>query len=102
MPHTIVFRPAAEDDLAELYAYIAHQSGDERADHYLARIEAACIALTDFPHRGTRRDDLFPGVRLLGFERRISIAFMVDATTVRILRIFYGGRDFSEEWSDTD
>ena len=46
-----------------------------------------------FPDRGTRRDDLRPGLRVLGFERRAVIAFQITATTVTILRILYGGRD---------
>src|ERR1051326_6309833 len=43
--------------------------------------------------RGTRRDDLRPGLRVAGFERRITIAFHVDAETLVIDRILYGGRD---------
>jgi len=37
-----------------------------------------------FPFRDTLRDDLHPGLRILGFERRASI----ENQTVRILRIF--------------
>lgn len=102
MSYTVVFRPLAEDDLGELYVYIAQNSSSDRADNYLARIEATCLALADFPHRGMRRDDLFPGLRVIGFERRVSIAFVVDGTKVRILRIFYGGRDFPEDWQGVD
>lgn len=40
-----------------------------------------------------RRDDLFPGLRVVGFERRVTIAFHVGADTVTFLRILYGGRD---------
>ena len=40
-----------------------------------------------------RRDDLREGVRIIGFERRVSIAFTVNHDTVQIARIFYGGRD---------
>jgi toxin ParE1/3/4 len=58
------------------------------------------LALTTFPERGIVRDDLLPGLRIIGFERRASIAFIVEAETVRILRIFYSGRDFPREWTD--
>lgn len=44
--------------------------------------------------RGTRRDDIRPGLRTVGFERRATIAFKVLAREVVIVRIFYGGRDF--------
>ena len=96
----VVFRPAAENDLAEIYRYIAENSGLERAGAYLDRIEKACMALSNFPLRGTQRNDLYPGLRITGFEHRASIAFTVEQDTVRILRIFYGGRDFSEDRTD--
>jgi plasmid stabilization system protein ParE len=49
--------------------------------------------LSVFPEHGTRRDDLRPGLRILGVERRAVIALQVTADTVTILRILYGGRD---------
>lgn len=98
--HKVTFRPAAENDLIALYDHIAENSGRDRAGGYIDRIEQACMELADFPFRGTQRDDLHPGLRILGFERRASIAFLVENSTVRILRIFYGGRDFPEDWDD--
>jgi plasmid stabilization system protein ParE len=46
-----------------------------------------------FPQRGARRDDLRPGLRSTGFRRRVTIAFHLNAGTVVIDRVFYGGRD---------
>jgi toxin ParE1/3/4 len=39
------------------------------------------------------RNDVRPGLRTVGFERQISIAFHVDSERVTIDRILYGGRD---------
>jgi toxin ParE1/3/4 len=47
--------------------------------------------------RGHRRDDVRPGLRIVGFERRITIAFTVSAEDVTILRIFYAGRNWEDE-----
>jgi toxin ParE1/3/4 len=94
MTHKVSFRPEAEADLFALYRYISDRSGPVRAGDYIARIEAACMALAAFPERGTKRDDLAPGIRTIGFERRATIAFLVEDKTVRIVRIFYGGRDY--------
>jgi toxin ParE1/3/4 len=94
MTHEVRFRPEAEADLFTLYRYISDRSGPVRAGDYIARIEAACMALATFPQRGTKRDDLAPGIRIIGFERRATIAFRVEDDTVRIVRIFYGGRDY--------
>lgn len=93
MLHRIVFSPEAQDDLIELYDYIAEHASPDVALAYLTRIEACCLGLATFPERGTRRDDLAPGLRTLGFERRVTIAFQVDRHAVMIARILYGGRD---------
>jgi toxin ParE1/3/4 len=68
--YEVSFRPRAETDLFGLYRYIAEESGRAAAGTYIDRIEAACLALKPFPRRGTRRDDIRPGLRTIGFERR--------------------------------
>ena len=50
------------------------------------------MTLADFPEQGSRRDDIRPGLRLVGFERRTEIAFHVTPSAVIIDRIFHGGR----------
>ena len=77
-----------------LYRYIAEESGHARAGNYIARIEKACMALATHPRRGTRRDDIALGLRTIGFERRVTIAFRVMGDAVEIVTIAYGGRDF--------
>jgi len=90
--YEVLFSPEAQADLLDLYEYIAERSSPERALGYIERIEEWCLGLQTFPERGTRRDDVRPGVRVTGFERRISIAFHLDAEKVTILRILYAGR----------
>ena len=58
------------------------------------------MLVSTFPLRGTQRDDLLPGLRVTGFERRVTIAFVVTADAVLIEGIFYGGRDFEAEFRD--
>jgi toxin ParE1/3/4 len=98
--HRIVFRPTARSDLKAIYDYISQQASRKIAGEYIARIETECMALKDFPERGSFRDDLLPGIRIIGFERRAAIAFIVEGDAVRILRIFYGGQNFPREWLD--
>jgi len=52
------------------------------------------MKLADFPERGTKRDDILPGLRTIGFERRVTIAFRVQETRVEIVTVAYGGRNF--------
>jgi toxin ParE1/3/4 len=89
----VIFAPEALTDLFELYDYIAADSGAERARNYTDRIVAICRNLVTFPERGTRRDDLRPGLRTTTYRRRVTIAFHIIATQVIIDRILYGGRD---------
>ena len=93
MPHKVVFSPEARDDLLNLYEYLAEQAGMDRALAYVTRIETYCLGFADFPERGIRRDDLVQGLRVVGFERRVSVAFHIDAETVTLDRILYGGRN---------
>jgi toxin ParE1/3/4 len=92
--HSIVFTPEARDHLDAIYDYIADAASHDIAGRFTDGILDHIGKLTDFPHRGTMRDDLRPGLRTLTWRRRVTIAFAVDDTTVAIVGIFYGGRDF--------
>lgn len=87
----VLFAPEARDDLVRLYDWIAEAAGRETALAYIGRIEAFCRSLNIASERGTRRDDIRPGLRIVGFERRVTVAFTVTETKVTILRLFYAG-----------
>lgn len=74
--------------LDSLHEYITTHASESRADDYIGRIAAFCKGLTTFPMRGTRRDDLLPGLRVAGFKRRVTIAFVVTDTAVLIEGVF--------------
>jgi toxin ParE1/3/4 len=44
--------------------------------------------------RGTPRDDLVSGLRVIGFELRVLIAYTTITDTVVIQGVFAGGRNF--------
>jgi toxin ParE1/3/4 len=90
----VIFTPVAERHIDNLHRYITKQSGEGRADAFVSRIVNYCNTLATLPQRGTRRDDLIPGLRTIGFERRVTIAFIVTAKEVLIEGIYYGGRDY--------
>ena len=100
MAHVIVFAPEAQADLIELYDYIAGRGGPQRALSYVERIEATCRGLAGFPERGTRRDDIRSGLRVIGLAGRVTIAFHLGTGTVTIDRILYGGRDLAAALDD--
>jgi toxin ParE1/3/4 len=96
---SVEFRPAAAADLKRLYLAISEAAGHERAGAYIDRIEAACMALSIFSERGTARNHIHPGLRIIGFERSASIAFVVRQDVVEILRVLPRGMDFPEDWT---
>ena len=73
----VIFTPLAERHIDKLYEYITVHSSEERADGYINRIVNFCNGPTTFPLRGRQRDDILPGSRVTGFERRVNIAFVV-------------------------
>jgi toxin ParE1/3/4 len=85
-------RRKAELQLQELEAYLAERFYPANAERYIVRLSDACRALALAPFQGTIRDDLAPGIRTTGFERRVTIYFKVVEERVLILGIFYGGR----------
>jgi toxin ParE1/3/4 len=97
--YAVSFALTATADLEDVFDYIAGNSGERIARNYVAEIYGYCLGLDTFPHRGTGRDDLLPGLRLVGFKHQATIAFLIEDTNVFIIRVFYGGRDirFSDE-----
>ena len=76
--YSVVFTPRVERQLAELYSYVADNSGETRAEKFVGSRVADCLSLSSFPERGTRRDDIRPNLRTMGYSRRATIAFSVN------------------------
>ncbi|AXS39537.1 type II toxin-antitoxin system RelE/ParE family toxin [Breoghania sp. L-A4] len=90
----VQFAPEARDDLFALYDWIAEAADALTAMVYIERLEGFCQGLDLASERGQARNDIRPGLRIVGFERNATIAFSVDDTHVTILRVFYRGRDW--------
>lgn len=55
------------------------------------------MGLETFPLRGKPWNGVRSGLRVMGFERRVAIAFQVNPKVVTIFRVLYGGRNLREE-----
>ncbi len=86
----------ARADLITLYDWIAIAASPSIALSYIERLEKYCRGFDLASERGHLREDVRPGLRIVGFERSVTIAFTVEDERVIILRIFYGGRNWSE------
>ena len=94
MIYRVVFSPEAEEQLAKLYRYIAAAASPGIAARYTEAIVSYCESLRTFPHRGIKRDDVRPGLRITHYRKRPVIAFDVDADRVSVIGVFYGGQDY--------
>lgn len=99
MTRRLVLTARARRDLRSIARAIEERAGHAIAIGYLSRLERYLLDLVDMPERGTRRSKKRPDVRLIGFERRVAILFVVTPTTVDILRVLYGGRQLPPDLS---
>ncbi|WP_430240854.1 type II toxin-antitoxin system RelE/ParE family toxin [Neorhizobium sp. DAR64861/K0K2] len=92
MNYTVRFSDAAEDDVIELLTYLLPRAGERVARLYVDQIVDHCHSFERFPERGSRLESKL-GVRLVGYRKKATIAFMIEGNTVTILRIFHHGRN---------
>ncbi|QKK19782.1 type II toxin-antitoxin system RelE/ParE family toxin [Rhizobium indicum] len=92
---TVIFAPEASDDLETLLVYLIDEAGPETARNYVSKIVDYCLSFETFPERGAARDDLRPGLRVVAYRGKASIAFVVEENIVSILRVFHRGQDVS-------
>ena len=96
----VVLSPEANEDLIAIYDRIANAASPEVAFSYLERIETFLMGFDLASERGTLRDEVRPGLRIVGFERRITVAFAVFEERVVILRLFQAGRRWEDDFED--
>ena len=97
---TVVVTRVARSDLTAIYDHIAAEVSQRVARTYTQRVEAWLATFDLGAERGTLREDLQPGLRTIGFERRVTAAFIVEDERVVILRLFYGGQDWGAALSE--
>lgn len=93
---TVEYALQADDDFGWLYDVIAEASSATLALDYVERLRAFCNRLEYASERGTPRDEIRPGLRIIGFERHVTVAFTVEAERVVVLRLFYGGANWED------
>ncbi len=102
MASTVVFTPEAEAQLVDLYVYIAAEASPEIAARFTDGIVTYCESLSTFPDRGTRRDDIRPGLRITSYRKRVAIAFHVSEDRMNRVGIFYGGQDYDAVFTEEE
>lgn len=88
---SFVFSPAARADLVAIALYIAEDSPD-RADSFVAELEAKASQAAERPASFPARDDVSPGLRAARHGRYL-LFFRETSEEVRIVRVLHGARD---------
>jgi len=96
MIYEVEFSPESLDSLDAIEQYIANTGSPMTAARYVDAIVTFCHELASFPQRGTKRDDIMPGLRITNYRRNAVVAFQVygDTKKVSIVGIFYGGQNY--------
>lgn len=100
MPYRVIFAPEAEEQLLELFDYIANAASPDIALRYTNALVSYCESFCNFPYRGNRRDDIRPGLRTTNYRKRTVIAFTVADATISIIGIFHGGQNYEAQLID--
>ncbi len=90
MSYIVAYSAEAQKDVDQLLQYLVEHAGEQVAVAFVGRLTKLVEGLETFPKRGTvRRGKL----RIIGFERRLSVAFLVSGRHVTIARVYGPGRD---------
>lgn len=97
MIYTVHLSSKALHQLDELEAHIAEAGSPLTARRFIDSIVDYCESFRSFPERGTRRNGLPQAIRMVGYRRRVTIAFEVTKDAVIIHGVYYGGQDYEAD-----
>ena len=94
MSRRVVLSRTALTDLAKIGRWIAEAGAPVTARRYVQRIRARLARLGDSPGAGRPFEGDGSELRVVGFERRIMIAYRVEKTRIIVTQVFYGGQNW--------
>ena len=92
MSYRVILTPEAEDQVQEIQAYIASKSFPQNAANYVHRLADHIEGIASASFQGASREDIGPGFRTTGFERRVTILYAIRGDEVIVAGIYYGGQ----------
>lgn len=97
---SVVVRPRAFVDLADIWAFIAEDSV-KHADRFAALIDSQFCAIARQPHMGRNRPELATDLRSFPVGRYI-IFYVPSPKGVEIVRVLHGARDIKSVLHDEE
>ena len=96
MRYRVIRHPLVDRDIARIAAFLLEITTPRSVADKIAALDSDVDSLGENPHRGTRRDEMSPGLRAIPSAGNGVIAFEVneESRVVRILSITWGGADW--------
>jgi toxin ParE1/3/4 len=98
----LLIRPLAENDLLDIWDFIAEAEADEiNADRFLDLIQKKLEAIATTPGIGRSREELAPGLRSFPVQNYVVFYEVIQETedaeeAVAIVRVLHGSRDMNQ------
>lgn len=83
MTHSVILSDDAEDDLFAIADWLAERADRQTANDFVDRIHKACLALADFPDRGTPHPGFGAEIRSIAYRRRTTLYYHVTIMSSR-------------------
>lgn len=95
--HTLIKSPTSEEDLIDIWLYIAEDQ-PVNADRLLDRLNEAMIKLTEMPKMGVERSELIKGLRSYPLGKYI-LYYRIKDNDLEVVRVLSSSRDiYSIDW----
>jgi toxin ParE1/3/4 len=91
----IIRRPKAEQDLGEIYDWIA-DSSISSADRYIERIISTIGKLADMPNIGSHRLPTYPDIRSFPIGNHL-IFYRPIPDGIEVVRVIHGAKDWEND-----
>ncbi|MEX1119756.1 MAG: type II toxin-antitoxin system RelE/ParE family toxin [Terrimicrobiaceae bacterium] len=92
----LVLTEAALADLRSISDYTLATWGEEQEKRYISNMWSRLESLQLDPASGRRRDDLFPGCRLVSEGRHV-ILFRSSPGVLEVVRVLHSAMDFKRQ-----
>jgi toxin ParE1/3/4 len=93
-------QPAIQD-IEEIADRIAQQSGLEKSENFLSKLELKLANIVRFPLIGRKRNEILANIRSIPLENYLILYLPID-DDIEILRVISGYRDLSALFTDLE
>lgn len=89
----ILLRPAARQDLEDIWSYSEYQWGEKPADDYIRQLNDGFNLLAETPEAGPDCSDIRPGYRKYQVARHVIFYRITSEGDIEIVRILHERMD---------